>query len=393
MAVVQHNPGISPPASDGQRLLLATVRDLVTQRIAPRAAAIDASAEFPWDIVDLFRAQGLLGMSIPEEYGGAALSLLDMCLVYAEIARACLTSSVTLADQKLGADALVRYGSESLKQQFLPSLATGERLIAFALTEPDAGSDVAALSTVAERDGGAYVLNGRKCFITNGGVADLYTVFASTQPERRSHGLSCFVVPSDTPGLSIGRLERKMGLRGSPTSELIFDACRVPAEYLVGREGDGFTLAMSAMIPARVVVAFQAVGLAEGALDFAGDYVARRRQFGRAVIDFQGIQFMLADMSTSVDAARYLAQAAATAYDQGTIDASRLAAEAKTFASDAAMKITTDAVQLLGGYGYTGDFPVERMMRDAKILQIFDGTNQIQRIVIGRELGHRWRPG
>lgn len=393
MAVVQHNPGNSPPASDGQRLLVASVRDLVTQRIAPRAAAIDASAEFPWDIVNVFRAQGLLGMSIPEEYGGAALSLLDMCLVYAEIARTCLTSSVTLADQKLGADALVRYGSESLKQQFLPSLATGERLIAFALTEPDAGSDVAALSTVAERDGGAYVLNGRKCFITNGGVADLYTVFASTQPERRGHGLSCFVVPSDTPGLSVGRLERKMGLRGSPTSELIFDDCRVPAEYLVGREGDGFTLAMSAMIPARVVVAFQAVGLAEGALDFAGAYVARRRQFGRAVIDFQGIQFMLADMSTSVDAARYLAQAAATACDQGTIDASRLAAEAKTFASDAAMKITTDAVQLLGGYGCTGDFPVERMMRDAKILQIFDGTNQIQRIVIGRELGHRWRPG
>jgi alkylation response protein AidB-like acyl-CoA dehydrogenase len=366
------------------------VRALVARDIAPRAAEIDATAEFPWDVVDAFRQHGLLGMSVPEDYGGAGLSLLDQCLVYQEIAHACLTSSVTLADQKLGADPLIHGGSDALRTSFLPSVARGEQLIAFALTEPDAGSDVSGLKTTAERRNGAYVLNGRKRFITNGNVAHLYSVFASTDPGAGRRGLSCFVVPSDTPGLSVGRSEQKMGIRGSPTSEVIFDDCEVPAAQLIGEEGDGFMLAMRALEPARIVVAFQAIGLAEGALDYAGAYVAQREQFGRKVIDFQAVEFMLADMAANIDAARYLAHAAAVAQDDGRPEAVRLAAEAKLFASDVAMQVTTDAVQLLGGYGYMRDFPVERMMRDAKVLQIFDGTNQIQRVIVGRELRKRW---
>lgn len=382
---------LSSHLDDRQRLLLDVVRDLVARVIAPRAAEIDRTGEFPWDVVAAYRDHGLLGMSIPEAYGGGGLSLLDTCLVYQEIARACLTSSVTLADQKLASDPIIRGGSPELKQRILPALASGEKLAAFSLTEPGAGSDIAAIQTTAERQGDTYVLRGAKCFVTNGSVADLYTVFARTGPGEGHRGLSCFVVPRETPGLSIGRIEQKMGLRGSPTAEVLLEECVVPAANLVGAEGDGFTLAVSALDPARVAVAFQAIGLAEGALQQAGQYAVQRRQFGRAIIDFQAIQFMLADMAIKIDAARYLAQAAALAYDERREETTRLAAEAKTFASDTAMSVTTDAVQVLGGYGYLQDFPVERMMRDAKILQIFDGTNQIQRIVIGRELARAWR--
>ncbi|MCC7372374.1 MAG: acyl-CoA dehydrogenase family protein [Chloroflexi bacterium] len=380
-----------PQLDDQQRLLLDVVRDLTARVIVPRAEQIDETGEFPWDVVAAFREQGLLGMSLPEAYGGGELPLFDTCLVYQEIAATCLTSSVTLADQKLASDPIIRGGSAQLKQRILPTLASGEVLGAFSLTEPGAGSDIAAIQTRAEHRGDTYVLRGAKCFVTNGSVADLYTVFARTGPGAGREGLSCFVVPRMTPGLSVGRIERKMGLRGSPTAEILLDDCVVPAENLVGQEGDGFELAVSALDPARIVVAFQAIGLAEGALQQAGNYAVQRRQFGRPIIDFQAIQFMLADMAIKIDASRYLAHAAAHAYDERRPEATRLAAEAKTFASDTAMSVTTDAVQVLGGYGYLRDFPVERMMRDAKILQIFDGTNQIQRVVIARELARAWR--
>jgi alkylation response protein AidB-like acyl-CoA dehydrogenase len=378
--------------SSASSLILSVVRDIVAREVAPRAAAIDASAEFPWDVVKVFGQNGLFGMAVPEQYGGSGLSLLQQCLVYEEVARACLTSSVTLADQKLGSAPLVEAGTETLKQRLLPPIASGDLLIAFALTEPDAGSDVSALKTTAYRRGHEYVLNGGKRFITNGNVAHLYSVFASTAPAEGRRGISCFLVPANTRGLSTGPSEQKMGIRGSPTSEVIFDACAVPAENLIGNEGDGFGLALRALEPARIVVAFQAVGLATGAMDYAGAYVAQREQFGRRVIDFQAIEFLLADMSTQIDAARYLARAAAMACELRQSEAVRLAAEAKMFASDVAMHVTTDAVQLLGGYGYMREFPVERMMRDAKVLQIFDGTNQIQRVIVGRELRRKWQP-
>jgi alkylation response protein AidB-like acyl-CoA dehydrogenase len=368
------------------------VRQLADRVIGPRAAAIDESAEFPWDIVDIFRAQDLFGMTIPEEYGGTGLPLLVAGLVYYEVARACLTSSATLADQKLGSDPIVYWGDEKLKRRYLPAIARGEQLIAFALTESSAGSDIAAIRTRARREGNTYAISGEKTFITNGSVADLFTVFAVTDPEAdASRRLTCFVVPRLTPGVSIGRIEKKMGLRGSPTTEVRFADCVVPTTNLIGNEGEGFEIALTTMNPARVVVAFQAVGLAEAAMEYALLYDLKRIQFGRPVFDFQGVKFMLADMSMRLDAARHLTYAAAEACELRLPTCTRLAAEAKALASDVAMAVTTDAVQLLGGYGYIQDYPVERMMRDAKILQIFDGTNQIQRLVIARELAQQIR--
>lgn len=315
---------------ESERLLQSTTRDLVERFIAPRAAAIDAEGEFPWDVVGVYREHGLLGVSIPEEFGGGGLSLFEMGLVYQKIARACLTSSVTLSDQKLGSDPLVRGGSDALRQRLLPGIAGGDQLIAFALTEAGAGSDILSMQTSAVRRAGPYVLQGRKLFITNGSVADLYTVFARTDVDQARKSISCFVISKDAPGVSVGRLERKMGLRGSPTAELIFEDCVVPDDCLVGNEGDGVTLALSAMDPARIVVAFQAVGLAEGAFEYAGQYVAGRVQFKQPIIDFQAVQFMLADMAIQIDAARYLTHAAARAYDAGEPEAARLASEAKT---------------------------------------------------------------
>lgn len=371
-----------------------TMRELAEEKVAPRAAEIDRTGEFPWDIVSLFRQQELMGIAVPEEYGGAGDSLLTLCVVIEEIARVCASSALIIADQELGLLPILIGGSEEQKKRYLPGLASGEWLAAFALTEPDAGSDAAATKTRAERIGDKYVLNGTKCFITNGGVADVYSVFATTDPTRGVKGIAAFIVEKDSPGFSIGKKEDKMGIRASQTTELIFDNCEVPAENIIGGEGEGFRIAMLTLDKSRPGVAAQALGIAQGALDEAVKYARERKQFGRPIIELQGIQFMLADMATRVEAARHLLYRAAVVVEEATKggvkrtppEASRLAAMCKLFASDTAMSVTTDAVQVLGGYGYMKDYPVERMMRDAKITQLYEGTNQIQRLVIARTL-------
>jgi alkylation response protein AidB-like acyl-CoA dehydrogenase len=372
---------------DGEQLQVqALARELAETRIgASRAAEIDDQDEFPWDVLAAFKETGLIGVSIPEQFGGAGASLVTSCLVCEEIARVSLACSLIVSDQKLAAEPIVLAGSPEQQARFLPAIAGGEQLVAFALTEPSAGSDIASMATRASRSGDGWVINGRKCFITNGSVANLFTLFAATAHSGR-HRISAFIVPRNTPGVSIGRIEKKMGIHGSPTAEIIFEDVQVPGAALLGEEGHGQALALAALDPARVTVGAQAVGLAQGALDVARAYAKERIQFGQPIASFQGIQFMLADMATQIEAARQLTYRAARAYDDKDPEASNLSAMAKLFASDMAMRVTTDAVQVLGGYGYIREYGVERMMRDAKILQIFDGTNQIQRLVIARHI-------
>jgi alkylation response protein AidB-like acyl-CoA dehydrogenase len=373
--------------TEEQVLLRDTLRELADDRIAPRAAEIDRTGEFPEDIRQLLARQDVLALPFPEEYGGVGADLLTVCLAIEQIARACTTSSLILAVQELGSLPIRLGGSEALKARLLPPLAAGEKLVAFALTESEAGSDVASTRTRAVRDGDAYVLDGSKRFITNGSVAGVITVFAVTDPDgQRTKNLSCFAVEVPTPGFSVTRLEHKLGIRGSPTAELAFENVRVPVANRIGDEGDGWRLAMKTFERSRPGIAAQAVGIAQGALEAAVAYARDRKQFGQRIGDLQMIQAMLADMAARVEAARQLTYKACAEVEAGAPDAAKWAAMAKLVAGDTAMAVTTDAVQVFGGYGYTEDFPVERMMRDAKITQLYEGTQQIQRLVIARQL-------
>ena len=387
-------PAVTPPTqssgyrlTDDQSMLRDAVRVLADERIAPRASEIDRTAEFPQDVRELLAAHDILALPFPERFGGLGGELLSLCLAIEQISRVCATSGLILAVQELGSLPIMLGGTDEQQERWLPRLATGEQLIAFALTEAEAGSDVSATRTRATRDGDDYIIDGAKRFISHGSVADLITVFAVTDPEApRTKRLSCFVVEVRTSGFSVTRLEHKMGIRGSPTAELAFSNVRVPAANRIGEEGDGFGLAMRTFDRSRPGIAAQAVGIAQGALEVATAYARERRQFGQRVGDLQMITAMLADMDAQTEAARQLLYAACAAIDAGAPDASRWAALCKLVAGDTAMRVTTDAVQVLGGYGYIDEFPVERMMRDAKITQLYEGTQQIQRLVIARAL-------
>ncbi|MQA96268.1 MAG: acyl-CoA dehydrogenase [Streptosporangiales bacterium] len=367
-------------------LLRETVRALAENKIAPRAAEIDESGEFPWDVHDALVQADLHAVHIPEEYGGGGADALATVIVIEEVARACAASSLIPAVNKLGTVPILLSASEDLKQRYLRPVAEGQGMFSYALSEPEAGSDAAAMRTRAVRDGDHYVLNGVKRWITNAGVSRFYTVMAVTDPSAGARGISAFVVESSDEGFSTGAPEKKLGIKGSPTRELYFDDVRIPADRMIGAEGTGFKTALATLDHTRVTIAAQALGIAQGALDYAKGYVRERKQFGRPIAEFQGLQFMIADMGMKIEAARQLTYAAAAKSERGDADLTFFSSAAKCFASDAAMEITTDAVQLLGGYGYTRDYPVERMMRDAKITQIYEGTNQIQRMVMARQL-------
>jgi alkylation response protein AidB-like acyl-CoA dehydrogenase len=372
---------------DEQGLILATVRELVAKRVSPRAAEIDESCEFPMDLKELFAQNDLLGIPIPAEYGGLGGTFLTYVQVVEEIAKACASSSLIVAVQELGMLPILIAGSEDQKHKYLPDLASGKRIAAYALTESSSGSDAAgSMRTKAERRGDTYVLNGTKIWITHGGLADVICVFAVTDPSKGSKGISAFVVEKNFKGFRVGKKERKMGIRGSPTVELNFDDCIVPAENLLGAEGTGFTIAMKVLDKSRPGIAAQALGIAAGALDYATNYSKERVAFGKPIGQHQGVGFMLADMKTEVEAARLLLYEAARKCDEGSPDVTLWAAMAKLKCGDVAMAVTTDAVQVLGGFGYSVEYPVERMMRDAKITQIYEGTQQIQRLVISRAL-------
>jgi alkylation response protein AidB-like acyl-CoA dehydrogenase len=367
-------------------LLRETVRQLAADKIAPRAAEVDATGEFPWDVYDALRKADLHAVHVPEEYGGAGADSLATALVIEEVARACASSSLIPAVNKLGTTPVLLAGSAELRRQVLPPVAAGDAMFSYALSEREAGSDAAAMKTRAVRDGDGWVLDGTKSWITNAGVSTYYTVMASTDPAAGPNGISAFVVHKDDPGFSVGTKERKLGIKGSPTCEVYFADCTIPGDRIIGEPGTGFKTALRTLDHTRLTIGAQAVGIAQGAIDAAVAYVKERRQFGRAVADFQGVQFMLADMATRTEASRQLVYAAAAMADRGDPDLTFTSAAAKVMASDTAMAVTTDAVQLFGGYGYTKDFPVERMMRDAKITQIYEGTNQINRMVIARQL-------
>ncbi|HUY55754.1 MAG TPA: acyl-CoA dehydrogenase family protein [Candidatus Nanopelagicaceae bacterium] len=369
-----------------RQAIQASVRELAQGRIAARAAEIDRSGEYPWDIVQLFRDQDVFAIAFPPEYGGLSGSALTLSLVVEEVAKVCATSALLLAVQALGGYPILIGGSEEQKRTYLPELAAGRQIAAYALSEPDAGSDAGAMRTRARRDGDDYLLDGTKMWITNGWVADLIVVFASTDPEARTRGVSAFLVDGDSPGLERREIHGKLGIRGSNTAELVFSNCRVSADRRLGAEGAGFKIAMGVLDRSRPQIGSQALGIGAGALEYALAYAKQRHQFGHAIAEFQGIQFMLADMASQLEAARCLTHEACRAIDSADPRTTELAAMAKLMASDAAMKVTTDAVQILGGYGYVNEFPVERMMRDAKITQIYEGTNQIQRLVIAKHL-------
>src|SRR5258706_9302207 len=364
----------------------AAVRDLCAGKVAPYAAQVDELAEFPQASYDALRSSDFHAPHIPEEFGGAGADALATAIVIEEIARVCASSSLIPAVNKLGTMPLLLAGSTELNQRYLPRVARGEAMFSYPLSEPEAGSDAAALRTRAERDGDGYVLNGVKRWITNAGVSELYTVFAVTSPGQGTRGISAVLLQRDDPGVSFGAPEKKLGIKGSPTREVYLDNVRVGADRMIGAEGTGFAIAMRTLDHTRVTIAAQAVGIAQGALDAALAYVQERQQFGRKVSEFQGIQFMLADMGMKLEAARQLTYAAAGRSERNDPDLTYFGAAAKCLASDTAMQVTTDAVQLLGGYGYTKDFPAERMMRDAKITQIYEGTDQVQRVVMSKHL-------
>ncbi len=377
-----------PPLGDEQHELLSLVRTIAAERVAPRAAEIDETHAFPWDIVELFREQGLFGLFFEERHGGTGTGPLLALAAIEEVSKACATSGLILAAQELGSLALKLTGSEEQQTRYLPRLASGEWLCAYALTESGAGSDSAAMRTSARRDGDHYVLDGDKRFITNAGVASLYTVFARTDPESKHRGISAFLVEADTPGFEVARLEPKLGIAGSTTGELVFDGCRIPAANLLGAEGDGFTIAMRVLDRSRGGIAAQAAGIAEAATAYALAYAAERETMGKPIAQHQLVAGKLADMDTQCQAARGLLYRLGQMLEAGVDgpELTKASAQAKLFCSDVAMAVTTEAVQILGGYGYIREYPVERMMRDAKITQIYEGTNEIQRLVIAREL-------
>ncbi|MBA3688905.1 MAG: acyl-CoA dehydrogenase family protein [Chloroflexi bacterium] len=377
------------PTADHDELR-AVVRELADERVAPRAAEIDASSEFPWDLKELLAKQDLMGIAFPTRFGGTELDDISQAIVVEEIARADATTSLIVIVQKLGALPIMIAGTEEQQARYLPRLSSGEWMAAFGLTEAGAGSDVAGIRMRARRDDDHYVINGSKRFITHGSIANLVTIIASTDPEAGGRkGLSAFIVETDSPGFSAPRLEHKMGIRGSPTAELHLDDVRVPVANRLGEEGEGFAIAMATLDRSRLSIAAQAVGIAQGALDFAVGYAAQREQFGERIADMQGMQFLLADMASGVEAARQLTYAAAAAVDANAPDLAYWTSSAKLIAGDMAMRVTTDAVQVLGGYGYVTEYPVERMMRDAKITQLYEGTQQVQRMIVARQLLRR----
>lgn len=369
-----------------EELVVKTVKEITAERVAPRAAEIDEREEFPWDLYRLFAEHNLMALPVPEEYGGVEARLLLQCLLVEEIAKYCSNTASLLTGPSLGTYPLILAGTEEQKKKYLPKLASGEMQSAFGLTEPNAGSDVASMQTTARREGDFYVINGTKCFITRGNIADIIIVYAKTDPAKGARGITAFVVEKGTPGLKCTKLEKKMGFRGSPTAELVFEEMRVPKESVLGKEGEGFKLAMSTLDKTRSLIGAKAVGRAQGALDYALEYAKQRVQFGQPIAKFQAIQFMLVDMAIDVEAARQLVYFAANEVDQGSPKAGMYASMAKTKATDMSVRVTLDAMQILGGYGYMRDYPLERMARDAKLDQIVEGTNQIQRVVIAREL-------
>ncbi len=369
--------------SEEQEMIRAMARKMAKDRLAPRAAEIDREGEFPWDIIEFFRENHILDMPVPAEYGGQGADALSFHLVIEEFATECANSAHALADHWLGFHPLEIACSEEQKQRIFPIL--GEKLVAFSLTEAEAGSDVRNLKTRAVLKGDNYLLNGTKCFCTDGAVADYIVIFAQTDPEAGSRGISTFFVDTKTPGFSIGKIEDQMGMRGTRACELILEDCAVGKENLLGKEGDGFGIAMKTLDLSRPTDAILAVGIAQGALNYAKEYAKQRVQFGKPIAEFQGIQFMLADMAMQIEAARNLVYRAVSLIDDGAAD-SMISAMSNCFATDVAMSVTTDAIQVLGGYGYMKDYPVERMFRDAKLMQIVEGTNQIQRLVIARNL-------
>lgn len=372
--------------SDEHNELRSVLRDLCEKEIAPHAADVDEKARYTDEALAALTASGMAAVHIPEEYGGQGGDSIAACIVIEEVARVCASSSLIPICNKLGTVGLLMKGSEELKKQVLPSIAAGEAVASYALSEREAGSDAASMRTRARREGDEWVLNGTKCWISNGGHSTWYTVMAVTDPDRDANGISAFVVHKDDPGFSIGAKEKKMGIKGSPTTELYFEDCRVPADRIIGDEGTGFKTALATLDHTRPTIGAQAVGIAQGAIDASIAYVKERKQFGKPIADFQAVQFMLADMAMKTEAARLMVYSAAARAERGESALGFISSASKCFASDVAMEVTTNAVQLFGGYGYTTDFPVERYMRDAKITQIYEGTNQIQRVVMSRAL-------
>ena len=372
--------------NDLQKTVKQMARTIAEEKILPVRAELDEKEEFPWTIIKDLADTDLLGVFVPEEYGGLGGGCFELCLVIEELSRVCAGVAVSYAVNSLGSFTLLEYGRQEQKQKYLPDIASGKRLAAFAITEETAGSDVSAIKTTAIRKDGGYLINGAKQFITNGGEADIYTIIALTDKERGIRGASAFLVEKNTPGFSFGRKEKKLGIRASVTRELVFEDCLVPEENIIGREGMGFAMALRLFDRSRPGIGAQAVGLAQGALEAAVDYAKKRVQFGQPIVSFQAVGHMLANMAADVEAARALVYSTARTIDSGARNFSMESAMAKVFASDAAMRVTTDAVQIFGGLGYMRDYPIEKMMRDAKITQIYEGTNQILRNVITSEL-------
>jgi butyryl-CoA dehydrogenase len=372
--------------TEEQVMIKDLARQIAEEKIVPVRAELDETGEFPWDIMKTLAQSDLFGLFIPEEYGGLGKGSLELAIAVEELSRACLGVSTTYAANALGTYPLLLFGSDAQKKKFLPDIAAGKRLVAFGLTEANAGSDAGGTQTTAKLDGNEYVINGTKQWITNGGAAEVYTIIAITDRSKGPRGASAFVVEKGTPGFTFGKKENKMGIRASATTELIFDNCRIPKDNLIGKEGTGFLVAMKTLDNSRTGVGSQGVGVAQGAFEEAVKFARQRVQFGHPIITFQAIQHMLADMATSIEAARALVYVVSRLVDSGSKDVSKESAMAKVFATDMAMKVTTDAVQIMGGSGYMKEYPVEKMMRDAKILQIYEGTNQIQRNVIGQAL-------
>jgi len=370
-----------------ERQMIRAAAEKTAQRIVqPRAAKIDATGEFPWDLVEAFGKQGFLSLLLPEQYGGTDGNLNSFCIVVEEIAKVCGSSSLIILAQGLGTLPILLGGNSSQKDLYSTDISEKNSLTAFTLNEQDGESEVSSIETIAEKQGTDYLINGRKCFITHGSLAKFYSVFAVTQPEQGAKRISAFVVEDGTPGLLFGKREEKIGMRGTVTTDVIFENCRVPQENRLGKEGGGWKIAMDTLNMSRPAIGAQAVGIAQGALDFAIHYANERIQFGKPISSFQAIQFMIADMATRVEAARALVYKAASQMDEKLEGTEKLSAISKYFASEIAMKVTTDAVQILGGYGYMKDYPVERMMRDAKVTQIYEGANQIQRWTVAQQL-------
>ena len=372
--------------SEDQVMIRDLVRQIAEEKVVPVRAELDEEERFPWEIMEVLAQSDLFGLFIPEEYGGLGKGCLELCLAVEELSRACLAVATTFAANALGTYPVLLFGTDDQKKKYLPDITAGKRLVAFGLTEANAGSDAAGIQTTAKIDGNEYVLNGTKQWITNGGEAEIYTIIAMTDKSKGARGASAFVVEKGTPGFSFGKKEKKMGIRASSTNELIFDNCRIPKGNIIAREGMGFIIAMKTLDNARAGVGAQGVGVAQGAFEEALKYARQRVQFGHPIISFQAVQHMLADMATEIEAARALVYAVARFADSGAKDFTKESAMAKVYATDVAMRVTTNAVQVMGGSGYMREYPVEKMMRDAKILQIYEGTNQIQRNVIGQSL-------